>query len=156
VRYTWVHATFKAVGPGLTFDNPIRIGTRASIGQGWSAQVNSVTPNFDTWNSPQPPPPPGAEYFVANVTMAYDGGSSDQVRGPSQVEGRHKTTYTTARNGCPDSLNKAFPDGQTVYSGQSVTGNVCWTIAANDASSLELYFGFGGSSSPGTTWFALH
>jgi hypothetical protein len=40
--------------------------------------------------------------------------------------------------------------------GQSRTGYVCWTIAADDASSFELFFGLGTLDAPRTTWFALH
>jgi hypothetical protein len=40
--------------------------------------------------------------------------------------------------------------------GESRTGYVCWTISANDASSLALYFGSGTLAFPRTTWFALH
>jgi len=152
VKYTWVHATFSPVGRGITRSNPIPIGMTASVGQGFLARVNSVTPNFQ---SPQPGAPPGAEYFVANVTITYNGGDSAQVLVPSQVMGRHKVTYTTAHNECPDSPSP-FLTGAKLYSGQSMTGNVCWTIATNDESSLELYFGMGSLNYPGTTWFALY
>jgi hypothetical protein len=45
-----------------------------------------------------------------------------------------------------------------VQLGESRTGYVCWTINANGASSLVLFFGSGTLTldSPRTTWFALH
>jgi DNA-binding SARP family transcriptional activator len=156
IRYTWVHATFTPVGLGISRGKPIPIGKTAGIGQGFLARVNSVTPDFQTWMSPQPGAPAGAEYFVANVTMTYTGGDSAPVIVPSQVMGKHNAPYTTGRNPCPDWPNRPLLPGQTLYSGQSATGNICWTIASNDESSLELYFGMGSVNYPGTTWFALY
>jgi hypothetical protein len=163
VPYTWIHAKFVPAVPGIARSNPIPIGTTGTINYGpeqnFQIRVNSVTPNFDAFPSPEPPPPPGAEYFVATVTMTYTGGGSAQAGVPSQVIGSHNKPYVGFPNGqddCPDWPMHPFPPNQTLYSGQSVTGDVCWTIAANDQSSLELYFGSGSINYPGTTWFALH
>jgi hypothetical protein len=148
-----VGATFIPVAPGLTFAHPLPVGTQANIGQGLIVRVNSATPNVQL----TPPAPAGAEYFAANVTVTYTGGGSQE---PDyfgfSVKGSHNTTYTTGLHPCP------YPGPQPpldvydpLFSGQSATGNVCWTIAANDESSLELYFGSGTLSAPATTWFAL-
>jgi hypothetical protein len=106
-----------------------------------------------------PAPPAGGDYFAANVTIGYFGGASSTPENSLtwQAIGSHRTTYNPGSNPCP------YPGPQPpldmydpVASGQSVTGYVCWQIAANDAGSLELYFGSGSLNYPGTTWFALH
>jgi hypothetical protein len=73
--------------------------------------------------------------------------------------GSHNVLYLAGDdgNGCSDPGPQPPLDTvDPLYSGQSTTGYVCWTIAANDASSLELFFGSGTLDSPRTTWFALH
>ena len=39
----------------------------------------------------------------------------------------------------------------SVFTGDSVTGNICWSVATDDATSLEMYSGQGSPA-----WFALH
>lgn len=163
VPYTWIHARFIPAVPGIARANPVPLGTTGSINygpnQGFQVRVDSVTPNFDAFPSPEPPAPAGAEYFVATVTVTYTGGGSAEAGVPSQVIGSHNKPYVGFPNGqnqCPDTPMHPFLPGRILYSGQSVTGDVCWTIATNDQSSLELYFGSGSINYPGTTWFALH
>ena len=155
LRQIHVSATFIPVAPGLTRAHPIPLGTAADVGGGWRVRVNSVTPNVQL----SPAPPSGAQYFGANVTIGYFGGGSatpEQDLG-WQVIGSHHTTYNPGLAPCPyPGPQPALPMYDPVYSGQSVTGYVCWQIAANDANSLELYFGSGNLDYPGTTWFALH
>lgn len=159
-----VGAKFVPVAAGLTRAHPIPLGTAASIADtrgDFRLRVNSVLENVQL----SPSPPAGSEYFAANVTL------SNVTSGPLhagglgwQASGSHHTTYTPGNNttyfpgGCPS----GGPQPQlqlTDYildAGQSATGYVCWTIAANDASTLQLYFGSGTLYAGGTTWSALH
>jgi hypothetical protein len=155
VRHIHIGARFRPVAPGLTRGNPIPLGKAADVGNGWRVRVNSATANVQL----SPPAPTGAEYFDANVTITYLGGGSATPEQDLtwQVVGGHRTTYDPGSDPCPQpgpqpSLDTYDP----VYSGQSVSGYVCWQIAANDAKSLELFFGSGSLNYPGTTWFALH
>jgi hypothetical protein len=71
--------------------------------------------------------------------------------------GSHKAPYRNVDgNACSYPGPQPELHTSALFSGQSTTGYICWTIAANDASSLELYFGSGTLDYPGTTWFALH
>jgi hypothetical protein len=154
-RHVHVNANFVPVARGITRDRPIPLGVDASVRQGWRVRVNSVVPNAQL----VPVASAGAEYFAANVTIGYFGGGSSTPEDSLtwQATGSHHTTYNPGSNPCPNlGPEPPLPTYQPVLSGQSVNGYVCWQIAANDASSLELYFGSGSVNYPGTTWFALH
>jgi hypothetical protein len=150
-----VVAKFIPVAPGLSSAKPLPIGTAADVGENLVVRVNSANANVQL----TPPAPAGAEYFDANVTVTYTGGGSQYPNwfGFSAV-GSHNAPYSTVSGeGC------GYPGPQPpldvndpLYSGQSTTGYICWTIAANDASTLELYFGDRTVDYPGTIWFALH
>ena len=155
IRHIHASATFVPVAPGLTRDHPIPLGTEADIGGGWHVRINSVTPNVQLSR----PPPAGAEYFDANATISYFGGGS---RTPAQdlgwqVVGNYQAMYSPGSNPCPNpGPQPSLPMYTAIYSGQSATGYVCWQVATNDASNLELYFGSGSFAFPRTTWFSLH
>jgi hypothetical protein len=155
LRHTHVWATFAPVALGLTHDHPIPLGTEAHVAGSWHVQVNSISSNAQL----SPEPPAGSAYFDANVTIGYFGGGSSTPEQDLtwQVVGSHHTTYTPGSDPCPyPGPQPALPTYDPLLSGQSVTGYVCWQIAENDASSLELYFGSGTLNYPATTWFALH
>lgn len=153
-RVAPVQAIFIPVAPGLRRTHPIPIGTAASIGRFITVRVNSASPNVQL----SPAALPGFEYFDANVTVTYTGpGSATAGALTYHVKGSHKASYAPFVNACPDPGPQPPLDYQTpIPSGQSTTGYVCWTIATNDESSLELYLGSGTLNYPGTTWFALH
>lgn len=150
-----VSAAFIPVAAGITHDHPIPLGRDAHVGQGWRVRVNSVMPDAQLF----PAPPTGASYFAANVTIGYFGGASSTPENylTWQAVGSHHTPYNPGSSPCPDQGPAPTLDMfDPVPSGQSRSGYVCWQIAANDASSLELYIGSGTLNYPGTTWFALH
>ena len=117
-------------------------------------QVNSANSNVQL----SPAAPAGAEYFDADLSVTNTGPASVAPNWFGfSVEGSRQKPYTTVYHACPSpgpqpSLDVSDP----LLSGQSTSGYVCWTIARNDANSLELYFGDRTVNYPGTTWFALH
>ena len=161
-----VTVSFRAVGPGVTRGNPIRIGHAAHIGSGWDLRINSFTPNVEL----SPPAPAGAEYAAANMTVTWCGKSAacTDIAPTAYVEiaffldhldviGSHKVVYPSGDcpgDAPPPALDSAVPSGQ-LHAGQSATGNVCWQVNTNDVSTLELhtdprFFYYAG------LWFALH
>jgi len=148
-----VRAEFVPVAPGLTRAQPIPIGTAKDLGNGFTVRVNSATPNVQLW----PAPPAGAEYFEANLTVRYTGGGQATARdvGTYDARGTNGTSYNPFGNACP-AVPQPLDYSHPIYSGQSTSGNICWTIATNDAAGLQLYFGSGTLDFPGTIWFALH
>jgi len=157
-----IGVSFLPVGPGLTRRKPIRIGHAHNIGNGWGLRINSFTPSVQL----SPPAPAGEEYVAANLTVTFCGPAAhctDEANGSSyipsdsfEVIGSHKVGYrpgTCPGDAPPPALDSVVPSG-LLHSGQSATGNVCWQVATNDASTLEL------QSDPKVfypgLWFALH
>jgi hypothetical protein len=153
-RVAPVRAIFIPIAPGLTRAHPIPVGTAASFGRFITLRVNSASPMVQL----SPPAPPGYEYFDANLTVTYTGGGSATAGALTyHVMGSQKTSYGPFTNTCPAPGPQPALDYQApIPSGQSTSGYVCWTIATNDESSLELFLGSGSLNYPGTTWFALH
>jgi len=106
------------------------------------------------------PPPAGAEYFAANLTATNTSGRLSNlsfVWGGPHAAGSHGRYLNQDDHECPDpGLQPPLDTYDPFAPGESRTGYVCWTIAAKDASSLELFFGSGTLAAPRTTWFALH
>lgn len=153
-RVALVRAIFTPVAPGLTRANPIPVGATKSLGPWMTVRVNSATPNVQL----SPSALAGSEYFAANLTLTDTGPGSVTAGGLNyEVTGSDKTSYDPFSDPCPaPGPQPALNYSDTINSGQSASGYVCWTIPANDESSLELYFGSGTLKYPGTTWFALH
>ncbi len=153
-RFGFVTASFVPPGDRL---NPYPLGTTATLSGSWQMKVNSATLNADAAVEAvnnQPPPPTGAQYTLANVSMTYVGGGSRSLPGYLQsgvwTVGAGNAGYNVY--GCqppPLDLNSDF---SPVSSGQTVTGNLCFEIASNDAGTLLLgAYGTTGQA----VWFAL-
>src|SRR5207237_6798780 len=97
--------------------------------------------------SQSPPPrgwalrPRGGQNFVVLLTVTYVGGGTRDLLpliNNLDAAGTHGGTYTTYENGChapPPALGES---GFDIFSGQSVTGNICWQIVGSDAAGLVL------------------
>jgi hypothetical protein len=156
----FVTATFVPPGDRL---NPYPIGTAATLTQGWRLKVNSAIINADAeveavtdpdsgfpLNSP---PPAGAQYTLASVSMTYLGGGTRSLPGYLDygvlTVGSSNAGYNLF--GCQPPPLDLGSDFTPVSSGQTVTGNLCFEIASNDAGTLLL----NAEGIPGAVWFAL-
>ena len=86
--------------------------------------------------------------------MTYQGGGSYSLPGyllGVQAEGAGNAGYNV--DGCQPPPLDLDSDFTPVFSGQTVTGDLCFEIASNDAASLLLQ-GRGTAGLP--AWFALH
>jgi hypothetical protein len=136
---------------------PVPVGTAASIGGGWWVKVDSATLNANRLFS-QNPPPRGAQNVLVMLTLSYRGGGKDDasnlVNDILRVEGAHGVSYDEINDPCgtADASQPGLGDtgvvtwprpslqsAGEVFSNQSVRGNLCYTIAANDAKTLELF-----------------
>jgi len=154
-RGAYAKARFIPVAAGLTSAHPIPLGTAANIGYGFVVRINSANANVQLGASP----PAGAEYFDANLTATNAGGrlSNLSLDFGFSAAGSHARYHTDDGHGCTDPGPQPALDAFDPFEpGEFRTGYVCWTIAAEDAGSLELYFGSGTFAAPRTTWFALH
>lgn len=139
--------TFVPPYPG-SFLNPFPLGTTIALGlTDLSLRVNSATLNANAEveavidpNTGQPvngPPPAGDQYTLVNLTLTYDGPAASLANFLSNVstEGADNTLYKP--DSCvPPSLDLGSIG--TIDPGQTVTGNLCFTIASTDASVLLL------------------
>jgi len=159
-----VGVTFVPPGDRL---NPYPLGTSVLVAEGWRLKVNSAIINADTQveavtdqygDHLNPPPPAGAQYTLVNATMTYVGGGSSGVAayvlGYAVIKGAGNAGYAPDWQCTPPSPDLGAVGD--IYSGQSATGNLCYEIASNDASTLLLSaLGTNGQADQ-TVWFALH
>jgi hypothetical protein len=160
-RNVHLRATFVPVGRGLSPAHPIPIGSTASASGGTfglQVRVNSVIPNA----SLSPPAPAGAQYFAANLTVTNAGTNAfPPFEFDWSARSGNGAIYSLPAAGidrCPLSnaspLNPVLDLTAPLSPGQSTSGYLCWTVASNDAGSLELYFPRGYPGPP-PIWFAL-
>jgi len=148
-----VAATFAP--PGSTSANPTPLGQSVAFKDGWTIKVGSATLDATAQIVAIPgnsPPHPGAQYTMLNLSATYTGGGSSTLAnfGEFDTIGVHNFSYPLCYEELPPPVLQIFT---TVYSGQSINGNICFEVASNDAASLQLRTYGGGSYSK--TWFAL-
>jgi hypothetical protein len=160
-------ATVMFAGPGTRL-NPYPLRTAVGIAPGWKLTVNSAILNAKNANTlvesvkTNPPPPPGAQYALINLTMTnldIAGGWASNLgnflRQQMGAEGVGNARYNA------DTCKPPLPDlalvGQ-INAGQSETGNLCYLIESSDARTLVLsgWVGMGGSVGEHQIWIALH
>jgi hypothetical protein len=144
----------------------VPIGTQLSIGKGWNLAVLSVVP--DAWaqvyaaNEFNTPPAAGFQDFMIQIAATYTGSGASQVLTFSpylEVVGASNVAHNILNPGCgvlPDpDIELSSTD---VFTGGSITGNICMQVPATDVSTLELYTQPDTSTGSGLTqaWFALH
>jgi len=156
-RNLQIGAHFIPVAAGWTRAHPLPIGTAANIGAGVVMKVNSVTANVQL----SPAAPAGTEYVDAVVTVTNAGKSAVDPYGDIGfgAMGTHRTGYL--ENSCPSpGPQPPLEESTPIQAGASRSGYVCWQIATNDASTLELFTADGtldySGQGPHTAWFALH
>jgi hypothetical protein len=138
-RNARVGATFVAVGPGWTYQHPIRLGTTAGIGGGYQVRVNSILPN------PQlsPAAPPGEAYFAANVTLTYTGpgegdvGSIIWLTVAHQGDGFSSHSITAAGDPPYAAQQPTLDYHHPLSPGHSTPGYICWRVGANEATGID-------------------
>jgi len=123
--------------------NPVPLGQEVALGDGWRLKVESVTPNATAQvldaNDSNDPPIAGWQYFIARVTATYASPGSDRFEAAYRLRtvGAAAVSYSGFENSCgevPDELSEA-----ELFTGGTITGNVCWAIPSSDAASLVLY-----------------
>jgi hypothetical protein len=169
----WRTVAVMFVPPG-NWLNPIPLGKAVTLEGGFRVRVNSATIDAtsaveavvdpDTGDHPNPPPPAGAQYTLVNVSLTYVGTGGFPADIDSFLYGLSQLGAQGEVSGLypPDYCEPPQPDadsGGQLTTGQTVTGNLCYVIASDDASSLRL---LGVAHRPGSpvspqylVWFAL-
>ena len=119
--------------------NPIPAGQGASVGS-WQIEVVGSTPDGTdavlAANQFNDPPPEGRSYYLVRIratnrsieTETPFAAMTFSAVGPSAVAYGFGDDCGVA----PD----AFPDLESVFAGESVEGNLCWSVTSEDAAAL--------------------
>jgi hypothetical protein len=148
-----------ASGPGSRA-HPVPLGHSAAVGGGWWLRIKSVNWNAAAAIAAVPgqytgkKPPPEAQEVMPSAVVSFRGGGSADVRLDFAdrvfVIGSHRAPYhwDYGTNACgPDEAKLPPPDlqpkvgsgGNSVFSGTTLSGHICFEVAKNDVSSLMLY-----------------
>lgn len=152
--------TTTTVASGAARSKPVPLGQPGMLTTPpWTLTVGTVTPDANASiaakNSFNRPPAAGLQFFMVEVTFVYRGGDpSSPIELSMEAVGASNVIYTTFQNTCgvvPDNAR----DLNKVFSGGTVTGNVCWEIRSDDADSLVMTAGKSfGNAAP--VFMALH
>lgn len=141
-----------------TRENPYPLGAVVDLGDGWRMKVEGSTPDATAAvmaeNQFNDPPASGNQFFIARVTATYLGAGSDSFDGTFRLRavGASAVAYSTFQNYCgvvPDQISNT-----EVFTGGTISGNVCWQIRSIDATSL-ITFDEPLTSVPRRLFFAL-
>ena len=126
-----------------TREDPIPIGTAASLVDGWQFVVLSVNPDatyaINQANQFSVKPQSGNKFVLARIRATYFGKNSSAFAAGYRLMaiGPSSATYSTFKNDAVRIPN-AFPNTATYMSG-SIEGNICWQVKSFDAGSLVMY-----------------
>ena len=132
-----VHATGDRAHP-----YPVHKSVVIPSSDGWKLRVNKSVPNATQQvldeNMFNDKPAAGRQFFMINVKLTYVGkGSSSPYSGLTlKALGRSNVAYDYSDD-CGVTPNE-LDDFKKVYSGGSISGNVCFSVKKSDVSSLLL------------------
>jgi hypothetical protein len=166
----WRIASVTFVPPG-NWLNPYPLGTAHKRAGDWRVKVNSATIDAtseveavvdpDTGDPANDAPPAGSQYTLVNVSLTYVGAGGFPSDIDSFLYGLSQLGAQGEVSGLypPDFCDPPQPDadsGGQLAKGQTVTGNLCYEIASDDASTLRLLgLAAGTGGPPYLVWFAL-
>ncbi len=158
-----VVASALAGGRKGTHTNPYQVHTFVLLpdGRGWKLRVNKSIPNATRavvkWNKYNAPPRAGDQFFMINISLGYTGERADTPFNPQRLAavGRSKITYTSITDSC-GSVPGALNFGWRVRSGESVSGNICFSVSKSDVRGLLLKYEDTFSLHPKARFFRLH
>ena len=130
--------------------NPVRLGDGHDLGNGWSLALTGVrhdaTEEIAAANMFNDPPEPGRQFVLVDLIVAYNG--LEDPRSPFlyvsfDAVGQGNVGYDSFGCGVlPNDLDSS----RDVFSGGSLSGQICFDVDAGDADSLVLYASTGWSS----------
>lgn len=127
-----------------SYNNPYPLNSAQPTVDGWTIQVDSVTPDgtqavLDE-NSFNEAPEPGRQFFIATITATYTGSGAESFDGNFRLRVRAAdgTIYTAFGDPCGVTPNEWDQD-LIAASGQSITGNLCWSVPSEQLTDLRMF-----------------
>jgi hypothetical protein len=147
------------LAPGSTAKNAVPLGQSAAVDTSWSVTVDDAALDATAQLLAIPanrPPRKGMQFALVHLSATYTGtglGSLENAMAFYAV-GAQGRPYDRCEEKLPP---PPLPLSEIVYPGQTVSGNVCYELAARDAASLLLFAGYyeQRDQSEHKVWFAL-
>lgn len=124
---------------------PMRTWVKLPETKGWSVRVNSVVPNATAAvlaeNQFNDKPKVGRQFYIISMSVRYSGkGSQAELSaGSFSAVGGSNVAYSGFDDSC-GVVPKELDEFKTLFSGGSITGNICFSVKRSDVASLKLYF----------------
>jgi hypothetical protein len=137
-------AVASAASPRGSRDRPVPVHNGISIpdSKGWKVRVNKSIPNATSMvlaeNQFNDRPAAGRQFYIINITATYTGsGRSSAYSGLTfNALGRSNVAYDY-EDDCGVTPSE-FDDFKKVFSGGSISGNICFSVKRSDIPSLLL------------------
>ena len=126
------------------YANPYPVGSAQPTEGEWTLQVDSVTPDGTQsvldQNSFNEEPEPGRQFFIATITATNTSSTTATFDGNFRLraQGADGTIYTAFRDACGVTPNE-WDQNIEVAPGQSLTGNLCWSIPSDQIANLRMF-----------------
>lgn len=137
-------AEIDPTAPLGSYANPYPVGADQATVDGWLIRVDSVIPDgtqavLDE-NSFNEPPEAGRQYVIATITATYVGSGAERFDGNFRLRLRSldNAIYTAFGDRCGVTPNE-WDEDIVVPSGQSVTGNLCWSVPSDELAYVRMF-----------------
>lgn len=148
---TFSPAPILEAGASGTRGNPLPLGDTTEL-NGWEVSVLSSTADATDIvlreNQFNDPPTAGRQFFIVDVSATYLGSGSDTAFAGLAFSAVGESSVAYDLEDTCGVIPDEFDAFNEVFSGGTITGNVCWSVRSADVQSLVLIldegFGFDG------------
>jgi len=131
-----------APSPLGTRSEPVPVGAEVAFENGWTVKVLGTTPDGTAAvlaeNQFNDPPAAGTQFYLVNVSAAYDGADSASPLGGLSFNALDRGN-TQIREGRCGVVPDPFDSFTEVFAGGSLTGNLCFAVSSERVDSLVMY-----------------
>lgn len=139
--------------------SPIPLGTAGDTGIGWVITLSEINPSATSAilanNRLNGPPKPGFQFFMAHIDALFNGanrGDGLDLQSHIHAVGNSQISYGLGlEDSCGVIPNRVST--RDVFTGGTLSGNICWQVRSEDANSLVMYYDRGFRGEP--LFFAL-
>lgn len=126
--------------------NPVPLGSDGTFDNNWTVKVLGTTPDasavIKAQNLFNDPPAAGMQFFMANVSATYTGPSSSNALGDLTFSALDSGN-TQIKEGSCGVLPNEFDFFKDVFTGGTLTGNICFAVPTATVASLVMYIDAG-------------